>query len=86
MTYLLTHRRTQLFIVKDSYSLQINIIHLQIVTVIPMMRTLRQRILSTMMIIRKLRLTPANENSSELLFTGLAITTLVIVIHGGSAI
>ena len=86
MTYLLTHRRTQLFIVKDSYSLQINIIHLQIVTVIPMMRTLRQRILSTMMTSRKVRLTPANENSSVLLFTGLAITTLVIAITGGSAI
>ena len=86
MTYLLTHRRTHLFIVKDSYSLQINIIHLQIVTVIPMMRTLRQRILSTMMTSRKVRLTPANENSSVLLFTGLAITTLVIVTTGGSAI
>ena len=89
MTYLLTHRRTQLFIVKDSYSLQINIIHLQIVTVIPMMRTLRQRILSTMMTSRKVRLTPENENSSAsgLLFTGHALATLVIVTTiGGSAI
>ena len=51
-----------------------------------MMRTLRQRILSTMMTSRKVRLTPANENSSVLLFTGLAITTLVIAITGGSAI
>ena len=86
MTYLLTHRRIQLFIVKDSYSLQINIVHLQIMTVMPMMRTLRQRILSTMMTSRKVRLTPANENTSGLLFTGLAITTLVIVTTGGSAI
>ena len=50
-------------------------------TVIPMMRTLRQRILSTMV-----RLTPANKNSSGLLLTVLAVTTLVIVIIGGSAI
>ena len=51
----------------------------------PMMRILRQRILSTMMTSRKVRLTPANDNSSGLLLTGLAITTLVIGITGGSA-
>ena len=53
-------------------------------TVMPMMRILRQRILSTMMTSRKVRLTPARENSSGLLLTGLAITTLVIGITGGS--
>ena len=41
-----------------------------------MMRTLRQKILSTMMISRKVKLMLPNENSSGLLFTGIAIITL----------
>ena len=44
----------------------------------PMMRTLRQRILSTMMTRRKVKLTPSNGNSSGLLFTGLALTKYVM--------
>ena len=38
-----------------------------------MMRTFRQTILSTIMTSRKVRFTPANDNSSGGLFTGLVI-------------
>ena len=52
----------------------------------PMMRTLRQRILSTMMTSRKVKLTPANENSSGLLLSGLALKYVMGSTKGGSAI
>ena len=63
-------------------------IYLQIITVMPIMRTLRQRILSTMMTSRKVRLTPENENSLGLLLTGVALKILIMVSTkgGGSAI
>ena len=65
----------------------LKILHLQIMTEMPMMRKLMQRIMSTMLISRKVKWTPANENSSVLPFTDLTLTTLVIMsTKGGSAI
>ena len=51
-----------------------------------MMRKFRQRILSTMMMSRKIKLTPAKENSSVFPFTDRILTTLVRSTKGGSAI
>ena len=51
------------------------------------MRKFTQRILRTMMMSRKVKLTPANENSSVLPFTDRTLTTLVIIsTKGGSTI
>ena len=63
--------------------------YLKTITVMPIMRTLRHRILRTMMTSMKVRLTPENENSSAsgLVFTVHALATFVIVSTiGGSAI
>ena len=59
--------------------------HLQIITEMPVMRTFRQTILSTIMTRRKVRFTSANENSSGGLFTGLTLS-VIISTRGGSAI
>ena len=48
------------------------------------MRTFRQTILSTMMTSRKVRFTPANENSSGGLFTGLALLVIMSTREGSA--
>ena len=58
-------------------------IHLQIITAMPIMRTLRQRIMSTMMTRRKVEWTSASEKSSLVLFSGI---TVPMSTKGGSII
>ena len=59
--------------------------HLQIITEMPMMRTFRQTILSTILTSRKVRFTSASENSSGGLLTGLVLLVIMST-RGGSAI
>ena len=66
---------------RHMYCTGLRVIHLQIITEMPMMRTFRQ----TMMISRKVRFIPANDNSSGMLFTGLTISTLAIMSSTGES-
>ena len=59
--------------------------HLQIISEMPMMRTFRQTILSTILTSRKVRFTSASENSSRGLFIGLTLLVIMST-RGGSAI